>query len=123
MAPVIQISPTDHLIVNEGSAAHLSCSLLAGSPTPQLSWSRRSKKMPGGSDQVEGGELSFSSVTRHHAGHYVCSADNGFGPAPVTAQIKLTVHRKCQLEQMSDVRWKIIKIISQTKLKFFLIGF
>ena len=33
MAPVIQISPTDHLIVNEGSAAHLSCSLLAGSPT------------------------------------------------------------------------------------------
>ena len=59
--------------------------------------------MPDGSKEVEGGDLRFPEVTRHHAGHYVCSADNGFGPDPVTAQIKLTVHRKCRLEQMSDV--------------------
>ena len=96
MKPVIQLTPSDHLIVNEGDTAQVSCSLLAGSPTPQISWSRRSKAMPGGEETVAGGELSFPAVTRHHAGHYLCSADNGFGPEPVTAQIKLTVHRKCR---------------------------
>ena len=94
MKPVIKLTPSDHLIVNEGDAAKLSCSLEAGSPTPQLSWSRRSRPMPGGEETVAGGELSWDTVTRHHAGHFLCHADNGFGPQPVTAQIKLTVHRK-----------------------------
>ncbi len=31
---------------------------------------------------------------RHHAGHYICEADNGFGPEPITAEVKLEVHRK-----------------------------
>ena len=106
MKPAIQISPSDHLIVNEGDSAQISCALLAGSPTPQLSWSRRSREMPEGVEEVAGGRLRFPEVTRHHAGHYICSADNGFGPTPVTAQIKLTVHRKCQLSRclMSDGR-------------------
>ena len=38
--PVIAVSPESALVVNEGSAAQLSCSVLAGSPAPQLSWSR-----------------------------------------------------------------------------------
>lgn len=99
--PVLQLTPSDHLIVNEGDAAQLSCSLLAGSPTPQLSWARRSKAMPGGEETVAGGDLRFPAVTRHHAGHYLCSADNGFGPEPVTAQIKLTVHHTPAVEPQS----------------------
>ena len=42
--------------------------------------------MPGAGVKETGGVLHFQ------AGHYVCSADNGIGPAPVTKEIKLTVH-------------------------------
>ena len=50
--------------------------------------------MPGAGVKETGGVLHFQEASRHHAGHYVCGADNGFGPAPVTKEIKLTVHRK-----------------------------
>lgn len=50
---------------------------------------------------MAGGELSWDAVTRHHAGHYLCHADNGFGPQPVTAQIKLTVHHTPAVEPQS----------------------
>ena len=35
-----------------------------------------------------------------HAGHYVCSADNGFGPEPVTREVKLSVHHAPSVEQL-----------------------
>ncbi len=49
--------------------------------------------MPGGEDSIRGLSVTFTSVTRHHSGHYMCSADNGFGQ-PSTASIKLDVQRK-----------------------------
>ena len=88
------ISPTDVLVVNEGSPAHISCTIVAGSPTPQLTWSRRHQEMPESGVKEKGGVLHFQEANRHQAGHYVCSADNGFGNVPVTKEIKLTVHRK-----------------------------
>ena len=69
-----------------------------GSPAPQLSWSRRHGELPAGAavQQTAGGAsvLKFAETTRHHAGHYSCSADNGFGPEPTTQEVKLTVHRE-----------------------------
>ena len=50
--------------------------------------------MPGGEEEVVGNILHFPRVDRHHAGHYLCLADNGFGPSPVSKEIKLEVHRK-----------------------------
>ena len=46
--------------------------------------------------QTAGGAsvLKFAETTRHHAGHYSCSADNGFGPEPSAQEVKLTVHRE-----------------------------
>ncbi len=56
----------------------------------------------GSVENVEKGEglplkANHSSLPmcRHHAGHYICEADNGFGPEPITAEVKLEVHRKC----------------------------
>ena len=92
--PEIMISPERILTVTEGSPAHLSCSVVAGSPTPQVSWRRREKKMPGGEEEVVGNILQFPEVTRHHAGHYLCMADNGFGPLPTIKEVKLEVYRK-----------------------------
>ena len=56
--------------------------------------------MPGAGLKQTGGVLHFTQTTRHHAGHYVCSADNGFGPQPVTKEVKLTVHRKCFISDL-----------------------
>ena len=47
--------------------------------------------MPG---EVVGNILHFKEVTRHQTGHYICEADNGFGPDPVSKEIKLVVNRK-----------------------------
>jgi len=58
-----------------------------GSPTPALSWTRKHK-----SDVVEGNQIKWNSVTRHDGGHYICRADNGFGPEPVSKEVKLEVH-------------------------------
>jgi len=49
--------------------------------------------MPGGEDTIRGLSVTFTSVTRHHSGHYMCSADNGFGQ-PSVANLKLDVQRK-----------------------------
>eukprot|EP00090_Calanus_glacialis_P008370 TRINITY_DN16689_c0_g1_i3.p1 TRINITY_DN16689_c0_g1~~TRINITY_DN16689_c0_g1_i3.p1 ORF type:complete len:384 (+),score=85.09 TRINITY_DN16689_c0_g1_i3:212-1363(+) len=100
VAPVIMISPEAVLVVTEGSPAHISCSVVSGSPTPQVTWRRRERKMPGGEEEVVGNILHFPEVTRHHAGHYLCQADNGFGPTPVTKEIKLEVHHAPKVEQL-----------------------
>ena len=50
--------------------------------------------MPGGEEEVVGNILHFKEVIRHHTGHYICEADNGFGPDPVSKEIKLVVNRK-----------------------------
>jgi len=99
--PVLQISPESVLVVSEGSPAHLSCSVVAGSPTPQVSWRRREKKMPGGEEEVVGNILHFPEVTRHHAGHYLCMADNGFGPLPSIKEVKLEVHHAPKVEPLA----------------------
>lgn len=50
--------------------------------------------MPSGEDSIRGLSITFRSVSRHHSGVYYCQADNGFGPEPVTEQIRLDVQRK-----------------------------
>lgn len=100
--PIIAVSPSEGLVVREGEPAHLSCSLLAGSPTPQLTWTRRHQPLPDNARTKTGsGTLSFDQTTRHDAGHYVCSADNGFGPDPVTREVKLSVHHAPSVEDMA----------------------
>ena len=90
--PEITTTPEDVLIVNAGSPATLKCNILAGSPTPEVRWMRKEKKLPNGEDEIVGSTLSFSSVSRQHAGHYLCSADNGFGPSPAMREVRLQVH-------------------------------
>ena len=49
--------------------------------------------MPTGEDNTRGLSLTYTAVTRHHSGIYICSADNGFGQ-PTVANLKLDVQRK-----------------------------
>ena len=74
----------------------LECEVTRGFPTPVIHWTRKDQEMPTGEDRIEGSSLNFTSVTRHHSGIYICSADNGFGQ-PSVANLKLDVlmHCKC----------------------------
>jgi len=54
--------------------------------------------MPDGSESTKGMSLTFTKVTRHNSGIYVCAADNGFGE-PSTAEIKLDVEHRPEIDQ------------------------
>ncbi len=86
--------PDNGIIVAEtGDSVTLACEVTRGNPTPEVTWHRRERKMPTGEDNLHGLSMTYTAVTRHHSGIYICSADNGFGE-PSTANIKLDVQRK-----------------------------
>jgi len=91
--PQIKTVPSELLVVREGDPAALSCQAVKGSPVPSLSWKRKHK-----SERVLGGEIKWSSVSRHDGGHYICQANNGFGPNPVWKEVKLEVHHAPHVE-------------------------
>jgi len=99
--PVISVSP-EKLVVKEGDAAEFSCSVEAGRPAPEVRWRRRDHKMPDGQDTIQGTSISFGKVTRHHSGHYICEADNGFGNSPVAKEVRLEVHHAPHVEALSS---------------------
>lgn len=99
--PVISVTP-ERLVVREGEAAQFSCKVKAGRPTPQVWWRRREHKMPDGQETIQGDTVMFNKVTRHHSGHYVCEADNGFSSTPVQAEVRLEVHHPPHVEPLTS---------------------
>ena len=92
--PVVQRVPDNGIIVAEtGDTVKLECQVTRGYPTPEITWRRKERKMPTGEDAMRGLSLTYKSVTRHHSGIYICSADNGFGQ-PTETEMKLDVQRK-----------------------------
>jgi len=96
--PDITTTPEDVLIANAGSEAILECNIVSGTPTPEVRWRRKEGKLPSGEEELVGSTLTFSEVTKHDAGHYVCLADNGFGPSPVQKEVSLEVHYAPEIE-------------------------
>ena len=90
MEPVITTLPEDELVVREGSPASLECSIVSGTPTPEVKWVKKDMEEV----DITGTTLSFSSITRKDAATYVCMADNGFGPIPVQKEVKIIVSCK-----------------------------
>ena len=88
MEPVITTLPEDELVVREGSPASLECSIVSGTPTPEVKWVKEDME----DEEIAGTTLSFSSITRKEAGTYLCLADNGFGPVPVQKEVRIEVH-------------------------------
>ena len=90
MEPVITTLPEDELVVREGSPASLECSIVSGTPTPEVKWVKKDME----EEDMAGTTLSFSSITRKDAGTYMCMADNGFGPIPVRKEVRIIVNCK-----------------------------
>jgi len=96
--PVITTTPEEVLIVTAGSPATLVCNIVSGTPTPEVRWRRKERKLPTGEEEIVGSTLTFSQVTRHHAGYYLCMADNGYGPGPEQKEVRLEVHYPPEIE-------------------------
>uniref|UniRef100_A0A0K2T4S6 Uncharacterized protein n=1 Tax=Lepeophtheirus salmonis TaxID=72036 RepID=A0A0K2T4S6_LEPSM len=97
--PEIVAVPSSGIIVAKtGESVTLACEILKGDPTPEVKWRRHERKMPSGEEWIRGLSITYTSVSRHHSGHYICDADNGFGEESL-ANIKLDVQHAPEIEQ------------------------
>ena len=91
------MTPGEELEVRAGDSARLTCEAVSGSPQPVLSWSKETRHGQtdlSGLVTREGSRavvLHLERVTRHEAGLYVCSADNGHQEVPVVEKVRLHV--------------------------------
>merc|ERR1712038_1397667 len=65
--PSIDSSTPVLIQVKKGEDVTLNCKG-SGSPKPTIKWSRVGKSMPDGSNEIESEIVTFSDVSRHHAG-------------------------------------------------------
>jgi len=96
--PVITTTPEDILVVTAGSQATIECNIESGTPTPEVKWRMKERKLTTGEEEIVGSTLTFSKVTKHDAGNYLCLADNGFGTSPVKKEVRLDVHYAPEIE-------------------------
>ncbi|BES88706.1 Immunoglobulin domain [Nesidiocoris tenuis] len=75
--------------VKKGKGVTLECKA-TGNPQPVITWTRKNDLVMAGKKSVESETLTIDETTRHHAGVYICSADNGVG-APITREIALNI--------------------------------
>lgn len=86
----VQDLPEDgEVVLKDGDKLNLVCKGY-GDPAPSLYWSRQNTLLPDGAPKIEGGRLSYSSVSGKHSGNYVCTGNNGFGqPSTVVVPVKV----------------------------------
>jgi len=89
--PVISTVPDSTLTVPEGSPVKLECSLVSGTPLPELSWIK-------GEHKVDGEVLEIEEISRDQAGAYRCLGSNGFGPTPVEKEVTVEVTYAPEIE-------------------------
>lgn len=68
-----------------------------GSPEPRIVWTRVGSKMPNGQETLESDVVTFSRVSRKHAGIYKCTASNGHGSG-ATKQMEVLVRYLPEVE-------------------------
>eukprot|EP00095_Tigriopus_kingsejongensis_P003963 maker-scaffold79_size400133-snap-gene-3.18 protein:Tk03963 transcript:maker-scaffold79_size400133-snap-gene-3.18-mRNA-1 annotation:"neural cell adhesion molecule 1 isoform x1" len=86
------------IVAQTGDSVTLACQVTRGNPQPEVKWHRRERKMPSGEEFIRGLSFTYTSVSRHHSGNYICSADNGFGE-PSETLLKLDVQHPPEIDQ------------------------
>eukprot|EP00090_Calanus_glacialis_P015493 TRINITY_DN24450_c0_g1_i1.p1 TRINITY_DN24450_c0_g1~~TRINITY_DN24450_c0_g1_i1.p1 ORF type:complete len:485 (-),score=135.14 TRINITY_DN24450_c0_g1_i1:279-1733(-) len=94
--PSIESSTPSILAAKKGDDVTLNCKG-SGSPKPTVKWSRVGKMMPDGSSEIESDMVTFSDVSRKHAGIYKCSATNGHGKE-ASKQVEVVVEYSPEVE-------------------------
>ncbi|XP_075211994.1 terribly reduced optic lobes isoform X4 [Lycorma delicatula] len=82
--PRITLDPVKQ-IVRPGDSAHINCNV-HGDPPLDVSWAAVSRALPP-SVTVNGGYLTFNSITAYDAGKYICRARNNYGDAEAVAEV------------------------------------
>lgn len=90
---MIRLSVNDTVVVDPGQDVLLNCEIIAGFPTPAVTWSRYPGPLPL-SAQVRGPVLFLRAVTPADAGFYNCTAVNNVGN-PARKNVNLVVRSKC----------------------------
>jgi len=95
VAPSIISDSEAYIETEAGKDVVLECKG-TGTPTPTVKWTKAKGKMPDGRAEVLGEKLVISNVNRHHAGHYKCTAHNGFSKS-ASKEIEVRVMYKPEI--------------------------
>ncbi|XP_066908891.1 opioid-binding protein/cell adhesion molecule homolog [Halyomorpha halys] len=88
--PVIERITSGGLVeVKKGTTIVLECKT-SGIPPPTITWTRKNNLVVAGVKSITGSSLTINQTTRHHAGVYMCTADNGV-LVPVTKEINVNI--------------------------------
>lgn len=104
---MIRLSVDDAVVVDPGQDVVLTCEVIAGFPSPNVTWTRYPGPLPL-SAQVRGRSLTLRAVTPSDAGFYNCTAVNNVGN-PARKNVNLVVRskskkkkkKKCQVAVLS----------------------
>ena len=72
----------------------------------------QNKKLPDGRDKIEGNEISFRKVDRHHSGTYVCTANNGYGQ-----EVREKIHLEVEFAPEVEVEEYFIHVTEENQVK------
>ena len=87
--------------VTKGDTTTLSCRVL-GNPAPKVMWSKDNGVMRSGAQEEEALKIELTEVTRHDAGVYTCTAENGIGsPASGVREIIVSYPPEIRTENVS----------------------
>ncbi|KAI5108504.1 MAM domain-containing glycosylphosphatidylinositol anchor protein 1 [Silurus meridionalis] len=87
--PALKLSVNETYVVDPGQDITMSCEVIAGFPTPTVTWTRYPGPLPRRSI-VRGGSLTLRSVTPAESGFYNCTAVNNVGN-PARRNVNLIV--------------------------------
>ncbi|XP_076230674.1 terribly reduced optic lobes isoform X32 [Nomia melanderi] len=89
-APRLELYPMETQAVILGGSADVQCRAVAGTPTPELHWSRNDgRPFANNIKQLPGGVLRLSNITITDGGAYICSATNSVGSTSAIAYIEV----------------------------------
>ncbi|XP_049843588.1 basement membrane-specific heparan sulfate proteoglycan core protein isoform X30 [Schistocerca gregaria] len=89
-SPRVSLFPTEQQTVITGGSILLQCRVEAGIPAPTVTWSRvDGRPLPSSVEELPGGVLRFTGMTKDDEGTYLCVARNEAGEARLTGSISV----------------------------------
>ena len=90
MAPRLEIFPESPQIINKGHSVLYQCNVVAGVPSPVITWSRTDQRpLTSNTEVLSGGLLRIARTTGEEEGEYRCRGENIAGSAEATTSLTI----------------------------------